>query len=276
MRKGIVGIQRFFRVRDIVQTFNYMRQNSTKIQKWWRRILYRRWKERVDQAAATIQAWWKMKFRRRKYLRMLYSSAMINRVWRGYLARRRANALRSANRIIDLILYRGARMLQVKTETIAAIEIQRWARGHRIRCRHYDKVLKIRRAKNNFRFNKASTIIQKNVRGFIARGVIKRLNKAAFLIQGYMKVRWLSTIFQQLRAATLKIQKAFRTYLVRKQVVDARFIDYLQDESSVYEASKQIEQQVLFGFPGGDIRPLNDKHFYDSQIGKYPSDLETH
>ena len=57
-----------------------------------------------------------------------------------------------------------------------------------------------------FLFNKMAKIIQRYVRGFIVRVTILRLHKAAYFIQGYFRMRWLSFLFQRLRHSARIIQ----------------------------------------------------------------------
>ena len=57
-----------------------------------------------------------------------------------------------------------------------------------------------------FLFNKMARIIQKYVRGFIVRITLLRLYKAAYYIQGYFRMKWLSSLFQRLRYSARIIQ----------------------------------------------------------------------
>ena len=144
----------------------------------------KRWHQRRYVGAVIVQAWWKMKFWRKRYLWTLAASRTINRIWRGALARKRVNGLRIVNSVVEQIIDEGARVLYRRVQHIAAIEVQRHVRGHMCRCSNYDKVLKIRKAKRNFVYTKAATVIQKYGRRLITKKSIKRMNGAAFSYPG--------------------------------------------------------------------------------------------
>jgi len=247
MLKGIRAVQRLFKVRLEYQKFQKMRKMTKKIQRWWRNILMKRWQAKVRGMTIKIQSWWKKVFHRKRYLNKVASIKMINRVWRGALVRRRNIKLRIVKAIIEEILDRGTAKLYYKVQAAAAVEIQRWVRGHLTRCKYYNEVQRIRKAKTDMIFDKKSRLIQRNVRGWIVRSTLNRMHRAAQYIQGYIRMRWLSTIFQDLRRAALKIQRAARCWLARKKVVRERLQNFLSPEAHVFEELKAAEQMILFG-----------------------------
>ena len=58
---------------------------------------------------------------------------------------------------------------------------------------------------------KAATIIQKIARTYIVKQRIKSKHKAAYKIQGFIKMKWLSALFQDLRKNVLIIQVKFES-----------------------------------------------------------------
>jgi len=149
--------------------------------------------------------------------------------------------------MIELLLDRGVEKLFEKVRTQAAIVIQRYARGYICRQRLKNEIEKIKRAKEEFIVNKNSTIIQKYARAMIVRNTFKRLYGAAVFIQGYMKMRWLSTLFQRLRLVSIKIQKAVKKWYIRRKVIREQIQKYMVSEGKAFTSLQIAEQANFFG-----------------------------
>ena len=247
MRKGIMAVQRMFKTLKERRKFKLIKTSVRRIQKWWKGILRKRLLAKMNSAAIRIQGWWKMKYQKQRYQKILSSTVKIQKLMRGGIVRRRIIRLRHVQSIMDDIIERGAHLLMYRTRMAAAMEIQRWVRGHLCRTKYYDKVLRIRKFKREFIFTKSAKIIQRNVRGFIVRSTLKRLNRAAFYIQGFIKMKWLSTLFRDLRIVAIKIQRAVRRWLAKKRTVEDRMHSYIAMEESLFENLKTAEQVTFFG-----------------------------
>jgi len=245
--KGIVTLQRLFRTQGDYKKFQKLRNNTIKIQRHWRSFTARRKLQNQIIAATKIQRWWKAKFLRMRFVRIIKSMREINRYWRGAVARKKARGLKCAKYIIEEILNKGTRKLYIKVKKVAVVVLQRWVRGHLCRCKHYEKVQQIRKAKHDFVYNRAAIIIQRNARGYLTRRTVKRMRRAAFYIQGFVKMRWLSTIFLQLKAAAIIIQRAYRSWILKRHAIHSRLREFLDSESNIYETTKLMEQIVLYG-----------------------------
>ena len=216
MSKAIVIIQRSFLVQRDLQEYKNMRNVVIQLQRKWREILKGRYQEKMYKSILLIQTWWKMKFSELSYKHKISSINTVNRCWRGALGRKRARAYKCAYNTIGELLSRGTKIIFLKIQNTAAREIQRWFRGHLIRCRHYKKVLRIRKTKREFISDRAVRILQRSLRGFLVRRTLRRMNSAAFMIQGFLKMKWLSIIFQQLKRATIMIQRNVNELVVEK------------------------------------------------------------
>lgn len=56
------------------------------------------------------------------------------------------------------------------------------------------------------REKKATVIIQKRARCFLAKLAVRNMHRAASKIQGFMKMKWLSSLFRNLRKNVIIIQ----------------------------------------------------------------------
>ena len=220
---------------------------AARLQRWWRKILWQRKVERVKRFAIKIQNWWKMLFHSARYQRILTSSKTINRLIRGGIARKKAKGLRAVNAVIEILLNRGVDLLFEKVRTQAAIVIQRFARGYICRQRLKNEIKELKRKKEEFIVNKNATIIQKNARRMIVRNTFRRLYGASVFIQGYMKMRWLSTLFQRLRLVSIKIQKAVKRWYIRRKVIREQIQKYMVAEGKAFQSLQVAEQANFFG-----------------------------
>ena len=247
MKKGVMHIQKLFKVGKEFQKYQKMRRGTKLIQRWWRYILWRRQMRKIMTSTVKIQAWWRSVFYRQIYVRKIEAIKLINRIWRGALARRKVARLRHVLEIIENLIHDGAQILWAKIEEKAAITIQRYTRGYLCRRQNQQEVVQIKQAKIDFVFNKNIRVIQRNVRGFIVREAIGRMKRAAFFIQGYVRMRWLSSLFQALRVGTLRIQRAVRAWLTRRHALQERMKDFLENECQDFETSKKLGQAHFFG-----------------------------
>lgn len=60
--------------------------------------------------------------------------------------------------------------------------------------------------RQNFIANKMAIFLQKNLRIYITRIALSRLNRAAIFIQGHFRTKWLNRTFVEMRQATRVIQ----------------------------------------------------------------------
>ena len=122
---------------------------------------------KMKKSCIKLQSFFRMRSKQGTYERILLGSRLINKVWRGFRVRRRMHRVRDCQDIMDWILDLCVKKLYIKVQNEAAIVIQKWIRGHIVRCKYYPTVLKIRKYKRAFIFNRSALIIQRNVRRFI-------------------------------------------------------------------------------------------------------------
>jgi len=247
MKKGVMNIQKLFKVGKEFQKYQRIRRGTKKIQRWWRYLLWRKEMRKIMTSTVQIQAWFRSVFYKQIYLRKMEAIKLINRIWRGTLARRKVARLRHVLQIVQEILQNGAQILFRKIEEKAAAIIQRYTRGYLCRVKYQPEVVQIKKAKSDFVYNKNIRVIQRNVRGFLVRSVIARMKRSAFFIQGHVRMRWLSALFQALRVGTLRIQRAVRAWLTRRHALQERMQDFLLNEAQNFETSKKLGHTHFFG-----------------------------
>ena len=239
--------QNLFRVRKEYMRFQRIRASARKIGKWWRRLRAKWAMRKLRNAAIKIQSWWRSIFYKKKYHRKKVAAARINRVARGFIVRLRFQRKRKVERILDSIIEAGARIMVLKIQNKAALKIQTRWRGYIARKKNQDIIIKAKKAKETFLFNKNIGIIQRIGRGMIVRRAIKRLNAAAGFIQGFYRMKWYSSLYRNLRAATIIIQRNVLKWLYTKRIIESRNEAYFQEARMSIINQKTAETATLFG-----------------------------
>ena len=125
--------------------------------------------------------------------------------------------------------------------------VQRILRGYLSRKNNSDAIEKSLEVRRACMSSKALRVVQKTFRGVLVRNRLRTLHYAAAYIQGYMRMRWLTTLFQKLRFEVRKIQRVVRRFLIRKKGVQDRLIEFFGREVSLAENTRGVENFALFG-----------------------------
>ena len=96
-------------------------------------------------------------------------------------------------------------------------------------------------------FNKGCVKIQKVYRGHLIRSLLKRMHRAAFYIQGFVKMRKISAEFQAKRKAVRILQTAFRKWFYMKQITESRMEEILNNMKGQYYKRRSAEHFTLLG-----------------------------
>ena len=80
------------------------------------------------------------------------------------------------------------------------------------------------------RERKAIIIIQKNARCFLVKLSVRRMHRAANRIQGFMKMKWLSSLFRNLRENVIIIQ--VDNHIIKKLITILEISQKMAFESS--------------------------------------------
>lgn len=247
MLKGIKLSQKLFKIKKEYLEFAYIKRETRIIQIWWKQVLYKRWVEKANSRAILIQKWYRMNYCKGKYDSIIKSGKIINRFVRGFITRRKMRIMRLCLAIIDDIVQKGTIKIFEKVKITAATSIQAFIRGYFVREAHYMEVYQIKKAKYDFIRYKKAKLMQKVVKGFISRRSYLRLKNAAVFIQGHMKMKWLSVLFQQLRFSSRKIQQAVRRWYIRRMIVKERLNTFKIDTARNVDDLKIKEQIPFFG-----------------------------
>ena len=264
MLKGVKEVQKMYKVSKEYLKFLKLRKKTLILQRWWRRVLYKRKLKKMNEAAVVIQRWWKMKFYTKRYLKTKESAQVVNKLMRGAMGRKKASIVRYCRAIVKEIVNRGATELFEKVKIGAAKIIQKFAKGYVCRKRLASLIQQVKQAKEDFVRNKHARVIQKKARGFIVKSSYVRMRRAAVFIQGHMKMRWLSNLFQKLRTVSIKIQKAVKKWYIRRKVIKERMQKYMSTDGKTYKSLLIAEQVNFFGV--NNIGKVGKN--VDSQTGK--------
>lgn len=140
--KSIRRIQTLYRVRKEYKKFRDKQKKLRKLQKWFKRTIFKKNLERSMQIQSKkrklvvkLSSLYRMKTQRRKYLQIFSSNLLITKYVRGFLARRKLKNLKCVKRslTIGLIFEKAWNIIKRKWEKEAAVVIQRYARGYLVR-----------------------------------------------------------------------------------------------------------------------------------------------
>lgn len=137
--------------------------------------------------------------------------------------------------------------IRVNAEKKCSLTVQRILRGHMARKLNRETIEKAYQVRLKCMSTKALRVIQKTFRGVLVRNRLRTLHMAAAFIQGYMRMRWLSTLFQKLRFEVRKIQRVVRRFLIRKKKVQERLVEFFQKEVGMLENVRNVERYAMFG-----------------------------
>lgn len=201
--KGIRRIQNLWRCRAEYKKFIQTKKKIRFIQRWMHKKYLKMQAKLYRNSCISIQNYFRRHFEFYHYEMIKIQIVEIQRLIRGGLARIRVRKLRFIRKIIINRIIFPAWDYLINSK---AIVIQKIGRGYLAKCKNYEIVTRARKIKILLMRNKGASKIQKNWKGFIVRKRLDRLNKAAFHIQGYFRMRWLSAMLINLRKSSMIIQ----------------------------------------------------------------------
>ena len=261
MLVGVRGTQTLVRTHKDYLRFIWVKKQSRLIQKWWKRLPFRRFFRKMKACFTAVQSQWRMKHCKAIYTNTMNAVKLINRVMKGGLARKRVRGIQVCKYMVNAIIQRGIYEVIEKPRTDSASLVQKNIRGYLCRKTHCEEVKQIKLASNIILTNKSVRIIQRNAKGFIARSVYNRLKRATAFIQGHIKMIKLHTEFRTNRLASIKAQRAIRKWLIRKRIIIERMVDFLNNEGKEYQKNRIIEQAYFFNVKDID-KPQRDYNYY--------------
>ena len=177
------------------------------------------------------------------YLTVKSKIQKIQNLIRGGLARIRVRKIRFCRQIVlKCMIFPAFNIILNRNAT----KIQKLGRGYLAKCKNFKIVSQARRAKKNFMEAKSTRKIQKIGRGYIVRQRLQRLNRAAFYIQGFIKMKWLTALVKRLRKAAKIIQRNVRIFINRKIAIRKRINSFLVNHTSHYDDLVKSEKNRLF------------------------------
>jgi myosin-5 len=246
----------------------------------------------IRKAAVRLQAWFRKMAAQRKYLAKRKALMTVQQGIAAFLAhvqlRERQKAAkhvyrywRNAKLVSNLkfyveilrkvrqIAYNAVTTSMRKQQEKAVITIQSFYRGHLCRRRHPVEVQKIKQARENFRYQKAMKTMKRYIGGRVVRLRVRKVMKAASIIQAYFKMIWTRHAYLNMKAKTIILQRAMRKYLVAKRERDAKKLQYLKEEYIPFLRRCRADQAKLFDMPedtdtskettGREVKPLKKK-----------------
>lgn len=233
----------------------------------------------MRKAASKIQATFRAIKLRKEYLSRLKAIRTVQNIMEAYISQEKANKKMAAARLIwrtyisckiadKIIFYAELQKLIQKASAIAvdeaiqrartraAIVIQSRIRGILARKKEAQKVHRIKRAKQLFKYNKAIKVFKKYVVGKITRRRIHKILLAAAIIQAYFKMRWTRKAYLVLKEKVMIIQRHTRVWLSSKKAKDQKRMEKLQSETIPFLKKSLSDQSRLYEV---EVSALNTK-----------------
>lgn len=89
--------------------------------------------------------------------------------------------------------------IRENAEKRSSLSVQRIFKGYIERQKNQHAIQSAKEVRYQCASTKSLRVIQKSLRGVLVRNRLRTLHLAAAYIQGHMRMRWLSTLFQKLR-----------------------------------------------------------------------------
>mgnify|MGYP000846203966 FL=1 len=245
--KGIRVVQNLFRVRAYARKLQQTKKLIRKIQRWYLTILQTRKFQKIKTTIKKLQTWWKMNFYWQKYKKIYKDMIRIQKVFRGFLVRKKYKIIRFVQTIVEQIISNGTEILLEKIQGQAAIKIQARVRGIIARRINHMIIQKAKLVGLNIKLLKYALMFQRNIRGFLVRSKLKRWHKAARVIQGAVRMKWLRETFLEIRWATPIIQRKIRCWLAWSTQAKRRLEGYKAVNETYLDDVLAAEVGTLFG-----------------------------
>ncbi|XP_056303661.1 abnormal spindle-like microcephaly-associated protein [Danio aesculapii] len=243
LRNATIRIQQQYRAvvsaRQQHQRYCSLRAAAITLQSSYRGLRARKEINRKHKAATVIQAAYKMYRTRVPFQAMKLASLVIQRQYRCHLLRKEAreNFLKLKHSAVAIqAIYRGklARRDLARRHFSATIIQRKYLAYKQRKCfltlkaavifyqQHYRSILLARHDRKSYLTKRRAVVaIQASFRGINVRRKIRRLHKAATIIQSHVRMRILSLRFQRLRWAVCTVQERFRANKIMRQEMAA-------------------------------------------------------
>lgn len=246
--KSVNIIQKCFQIKMVTVEHQDKMIKVKRIQRFWRKrgeiVITSRAKEFLEKAKDGIL---KYKMLVDKERTELEAKKKIVKIFRLNVLRQKLGRYAICNKQVLDIFTNAWILIREDAEKKSALNVQRIFKGFLEKKKHKSAIEAALQVRYDCASTKAFRIIQKTFRGVLVRDRMRTLHLSAAYIQGYMRMRWLSTLFQKLRFEVRKIQKCVRKFLIRKNKMKERLSEFIQKELSLLENVKNVENYAMFG-----------------------------
>ncbi|CAD8157004.1 unnamed protein product [Paramecium pentaurelia] len=220
------------RIRFKVQVRKRVKAASV-IQAWYKKLHEKRLQQKYEKSALYLKLYFERYNVLRDVARKKLAISKIQKFGRYVVQSKQERKVREIKNVFQKIIDDAWQMILVKK----AIIIQSNFRGSQVRKKNKKQVHQIKNAGRKIKMEASVIKVQAAIRRFIARSQFRRAHDAAYLIQGYFRMKLLSTMFQRMRAAARCVQKFARIYLQKQMAYKKNY------ESFVLPWEKNVQQQ---------------------------------
>jgi myosin heavy subunit len=265
MKKCANYLKGFFRTQRFYIITKKKRKAARKIQATFRMHLSRLAYKHQVVCIYKIQKKVKSFLRIQKTRKIIKAAAFLVKQARKFLIKVKKQKVIRMRNIALSIVDRAWAVVLFKLKKLAAIRIQAHVRGFLAKIKHFSKVLKGRKKRENYIQDKAANIIQRDFRMFWKKNLNYLRNVAADKIQGYWKMTKYTFLIKGMRTRTLILQKNIRIYLSRKHALDKRMGEFLKEENLSTDKLQYETSKIIFP----SLASLQDREiqeFFDDDI----------
>jgi hypothetical protein len=153
---------------------------------------------------------------------------------------------RNAKSIVNEIFDSAWDIIYEKFKKEAAVEVQRIWRGYQDVVSNYKKSSLLRSKITQKIEGMMATRIQKYVRGYLVRIRMDRLHRAAWFIQGFLRMRMFWKFRTRARQCAKVLQKWMMRYTYRKKIIQERLDSFMGGAQNRMRHNQKIEYDVVF------------------------------
>ena len=231
VRKSTIYLQKWFRAKRYYILMQKKRFKTRIIQRFYKTYLKHKFYKYMRESTVKVQSFVRMHQTRMLLKKKMMAGAFINKEIRKFYFRCQIRKLENINFVVDSIINRSWLFILKKMKFFSAIKIQANVRGFLTKIKHYTKVLKGRKKRDDFLYEKSSIIIQTRWRGYKVREFISKARAGVEKIQGYWRMEHYCKLIALMRYNSLLIQKNVRIYQTRKHIINHRLEEFFKEES---------------------------------------------
>lgn len=260
---AICRIQALFRGKRVYQDFRCMRFSSFKIQRWFRRVLLRRYEINKRIGLLVFSQFLQKKLQDLFQQKSEHLALTCQRLWKGHKVRKILETYRITYMVTKYIINKSWKLIRKNLKNSSITKIQKHVRGYLCR-ENLPRHIKLHFIRQTL--NKSAIKIQKHFKRYITQMKFEEMKTACYKIQYAWKVYRHNKDKTKKGKSILLIQRRVRIFLIRIRQIKLKLSEFLIRELSLFENLKYLEQSQVFSSAKSVPSPIEVKLQILSQL----------